>query len=156
MPNVVQSLFHDLSSPGTNPPSWAVSERVWLCLFMAILIPLCFLRKLDSLRHTSYVALFTVGKRHQFGMVLLISISFSISHYNRHCLLLQPSRRYFSEGGSISCTLHNWIHYNIPCAGLWIYLCSECRCLHQGQPVRANGIVIAISDLQRAQGEYPT
>lgn len=28
---------------------------------MAILIPLAFLRKLHSLRHTSYIALFSVG-----------------------------------------------------------------------------------------------
>ncbi|THH05401.1 hypothetical protein EW145_g4823 [Phellinidium pouzarii] len=61
MPSVVRSLFHDLSSSGTEPPAWAVSGRVWLCLFMALLIPLCFLRKLDSLRHTSYVALFSVA-----------------------------------------------------------------------------------------------
>lgn len=64
MPNVVLSLYHDLTSPDTQPPEWAVSGRVWISLFMAILIPLCFLRKLDSLRHTSYVALFSVGKLH--------------------------------------------------------------------------------------------
>lgn len=61
MPNVVTSLFHDLASPNTDPPAWATSERVWLSLFMIILVPLCFLRKLDSLRHTSYIALFSVG-----------------------------------------------------------------------------------------------
>jgi len=61
MPNVVLSLYHDLTSPDTNPPDWATSGRVWISLFMAILIPLCFLRKLDSLRHTSYIALFSVA-----------------------------------------------------------------------------------------------
>jgi len=61
MPSVVLSLYHDLTGPDTNPPAWAVSGRVWISLFMAILIPLCFLRKLDSLRHTSYVALFSVA-----------------------------------------------------------------------------------------------
>ncbi|KAL5537142.1 hypothetical protein ACEPAF_965 [Sanghuangporus sanghuang] len=61
MPSVVQSLYHDLTSPDVEPPAWAVSGRVWISLFMAILIPLCFLRKLDSLRHTSYVALFSVA-----------------------------------------------------------------------------------------------
>lgn len=62
MPNVVASIFHDLTSPDTNPPAWALSERIWLTLFMLILIPLAFLRRLDSLRHTSYVALFSVGE----------------------------------------------------------------------------------------------
>ena len=62
MPNVVLSLYHDLTSPDVNPPAWAVSERVWISIFMVILVPLCFLRKLDSLRHTSYIALFSVGE----------------------------------------------------------------------------------------------
>ena len=61
MPNVVAALYHDLTSPDTNPPDWALSGRVWISLLMLILVPLCFLRKLDSLRHTSYVALFSVG-----------------------------------------------------------------------------------------------
>ena len=62
MPNVVRSLYHDLTSPDTEPPAWAVSGRIWISLFMAVLVPLCFLRRLDSLRHTSYVALFSVGE----------------------------------------------------------------------------------------------
>ncbi len=62
MPNVVMSLFHDLTSPDTNPPEWALSGRVWISLLMVVLVPLCFLRKIDSLRHTSYVALFSVGE----------------------------------------------------------------------------------------------
>ncbi|EJD07295.1 uncharacterized protein FOMMEDRAFT_15993 [Fomitiporia mediterranea MF3/22] len=61
MPNVVLSLYHDLTSPDTEPPAWAVSGQAWISLFMVILIPLCFLRKLDSLRHTSYIALFSVA-----------------------------------------------------------------------------------------------
>lgn len=62
MPNVVASLFHDLTSPDTNPPDFALSGRFWITLFMIILVPLAFLRRLDSLRHTSYVALFSVGR----------------------------------------------------------------------------------------------
>ncbi|KDQ61388.1 hypothetical protein JAAARDRAFT_54767 [Jaapia argillacea MUCL 33604] len=61
MPNVVASLYHDLTSPSTNPPAWALSGRNWITLFMLVLVPLAFLRRLDSLRHTSYVALFAVG-----------------------------------------------------------------------------------------------
>ncbi|TCD67972.1 hypothetical protein EIP91_011773 [Steccherinum ochraceum] len=61
MPNVVAALYHDLTSADTNPPDWALSGRVWISLLMLILVPLAFLRKLDSLRHTSYVALFSVA-----------------------------------------------------------------------------------------------
>lgn len=62
MPNVVASIYHDLTSPDTNPPEWALSGRFWICLFMIILVPLAFLRHIHSLRHTSYIALFSVGK----------------------------------------------------------------------------------------------
>lgn len=62
MPNVVASLYHDLTSADSNPPEWALSGRIWLVIFMAVLIPLAFLRHLNSLRHTSYVALFSVGE----------------------------------------------------------------------------------------------
>ena len=62
MPNVVASLYHDLTSPTTNPPNWALNGTNWIIIFMAILVPLCFLRDLNSLRHTSYIALFSVGE----------------------------------------------------------------------------------------------
>ena len=62
MPNVVAALYHDLTDADTNPPEWALSGHVWISLLMLILVPLSFLRKLDSLRHTSYIALFSVGE----------------------------------------------------------------------------------------------
>jgi amino acid permease len=62
MPNVVAALYHDLTSPDTNPPQWTLSGRNWICILMVILVPLAFLRNLHSLRHTSYIALFSVGK----------------------------------------------------------------------------------------------
>lgn len=62
MPNVVAALYHDLTSPDTNPPDWALSGRNWITILMVVLVPLAFLRKLDSLRHTSYIALFSVGE----------------------------------------------------------------------------------------------
>ncbi|ETW79194.1 amino acid transporter [Heterobasidion irregulare TC 32-1] len=61
LPNVVASLYHDLTSPDTNPPAWALDGRNWITLLMVILVPLAFLRRLDSLRHTSYIALFSVA-----------------------------------------------------------------------------------------------
>jgi len=61
MPNVVASLYHDLTSRTTNPPEWALNGNNWIIIFMAVLIPLCFLRDLNSLRHASYIALFSVA-----------------------------------------------------------------------------------------------
>ncbi|KAG8812635.1 hypothetical protein FRC19_003013 [Serendipita sp. 401] len=59
MPSVVAALYHVLLP--SDPPEWALSGRVWISLFTVILVPLCFLRDLHSLRHTSYVALFSVA-----------------------------------------------------------------------------------------------
>ena len=67
MPNVVASLYHDLASPTTNPPSWALNGNNWIIISMAILVPFCFLRDLNSLRHTSYIALFSVGEWVSYG-----------------------------------------------------------------------------------------
>ena len=64
MPNVVAALYHDLTSPYVNPPDWALSGHNWLFILALILVPLSFLRNLHSLRHTSYVALFSVGAWH--------------------------------------------------------------------------------------------
>lgn len=65
MPSVVKSLHH-VSGSASELPWWTISGRFWITVFMAVLIPLCFLRKLDSLRHTSYVALFSVGESPYF------------------------------------------------------------------------------------------
>jgi Transmembrane amino acid transporter protein len=62
MPNVVASLYHDFTGPDTNPPEWAMNGRNWITIFMVVLIPLAYMKHLNSLRYTSYVALFTVGK----------------------------------------------------------------------------------------------
>ncbi|KAJ7289179.1 transmembrane amino acid transporter protein-domain-containing protein [Mycena rebaudengoi] len=73
MPNVVAALYHDLAGPSTIPPAWALSGRIWISGFMIVLVPLVFLRHLDSLRHTSYVALFSVG----YLVVIVITVYFS-------------------------------------------------------------------------------
>ncbi|KAI0091649.1 vacuolar amino acid transporter 5 [Irpex rosettiformis] len=72
MPNVVAALYHDLASEDTIPPAWALSGRVWITIMMLILVPLSFLRKLDSLRHTSYIALFSVA----YLVVIVVSCYF--------------------------------------------------------------------------------
>ncbi|KAL1667106.1 transmembrane amino acid transporter protein-domain-containing protein [Schizophyllum commune] len=70
MPKVVASLYHDISD--TEPPLWALSGRNWITLFMIVLVPLAFLRHLDSLRHTSYIALFSVA----YLVVIVITVYF--------------------------------------------------------------------------------
>ncbi|KAF9461215.1 vacuolar amino acid transporter 5 [Collybia nuda] len=61
MPNVVESLYHVLTSPTTNPPSWTLNGGNWITVYMVVLIPLAFLRHLNSLRYTSYIALFSIA-----------------------------------------------------------------------------------------------
>jgi len=73
MPNVVASLYHDLTSPDTNPPEWTRSPENWIVIFLFILAPLAFLRKLNSLRHTSYVAIFAVV----YLVIIVITCYFS-------------------------------------------------------------------------------
>ncbi|PPQ63803.1 hypothetical protein CVT24_009798, partial [Panaeolus cyanescens] len=62
MPSVVSSLYHVLTPSTTNPPAWSLNGNNWITMFMLVLVPLCFLRHLHSLRHTSYIAMFSVGK----------------------------------------------------------------------------------------------
>jgi amino acid permease len=89
MPNVVLSLYHDLTSPTTNPPAWALSEHIWLFIFLAILAPLAFLREIHSLRHTSYIALFTVG------MCLIIASALQSTYLPKAYLVLIVITCYF-------------------------------------------------------------
>lgn len=71
MPKVVASLYHTFTSPDTNAPAWALSGQNWLVVFLIVLVPLCFLRRMDSLRHTSYVAMFSVGELVCISVLLL-------------------------------------------------------------------------------------
>ncbi|KAG5361546.1 Vacuolar amino acid transporter 5 [Yarrowia sp. C11] len=56
MPQVVQSLFN----PGDNT-QFIVSREFWILASVAIVVPLSYLRKIDSLKYTSLVALISVG-----------------------------------------------------------------------------------------------
>jgi len=61
MPNVVAAIHHDIGSPDTRLPDWALSGHVWICFITLILAPLAFLRRLDSFRHLSFIALFAIA-----------------------------------------------------------------------------------------------
>jgi amino acid permease len=54
MPRVVVSFT-------STPPSFLLDRRLWITLSLTILVPLAFLRRLDSLRFTSYIALIAVA-----------------------------------------------------------------------------------------------
>ena len=60
MPSVVQTL-HNVTGSDSPLPWYLTSGQFWITAFMVVLVPLCFQRQLDNLRHTSYVALFSVG-----------------------------------------------------------------------------------------------
>ncbi|CAD6884978.1 unnamed protein product [Tilletia laevis] len=60
MPQVVisftKALHHDIHSI----PDFLLERSTWILLLMIFLLPFCFLRRLDSLRHTSYLSLLAV------------------------------------------------------------------------------------------------
>lgn len=59
MPQVIVDFFY--SNTANIPLNTADSRQFWVTLFMFILIPLCFMRKLDSLKYTSVIALVAIG-----------------------------------------------------------------------------------------------
>lgn len=42
-------------------PEWLLNRQLWIMLSMACLVPLAFLRRLDSLKGISYIALCSVA-----------------------------------------------------------------------------------------------
>ncbi|KAE8217888.1 hypothetical protein CF319_g8125 [Tilletia indica] len=60
MPQVVisftKALHHDIHSI----PDILLDRSTWILVLMILLLPFCFLRRLDSLRHTSYLSLLAV------------------------------------------------------------------------------------------------
>ena len=128
MPNVVAAIHHDIASPDTRLPDWALSERVWICLIMLILAPLSFLRHLDSLRHTSFIALFAVGTRINPKLPggcadrkFLISVSC-------HCCglwLFQPHGRCSRTRRDPPHSLYPCVRVNFPGPSVCFHLCPE-------------------------------
>ncbi|KAK9480836.1 transmembrane amino acid transporter protein-domain-containing protein [Lipomyces japonicus] len=58
MPQVVADI---LSFEEEYYDSLFLSRRFWITVFMVFIIPFCFLRKLDSLKYTSVIALVAIG-----------------------------------------------------------------------------------------------
>lgn len=53
MPKVVLSF-------NSSPPEWLLDRGFWIVVSMVILTPLCYLKQLNSLRFTSYIAMLAV------------------------------------------------------------------------------------------------
>ncbi|MCJ1429224.1 hypothetical protein MMC29_007137, partial [Sticta canariensis] len=56
MPGVIQGFSEDAAGVG-----FLINRRFWVTGFMLIIMPLSFLRRLDSLKYTSVVALISIG-----------------------------------------------------------------------------------------------
>jgi hypothetical protein len=131
LPNVVASLYHDLSSPDTNPPVWALSGRIWISLVMVVLVPLSFLRRLDSLRHASYVALFSCGEcssPHQCHRTLTqFPVNFgSISCCDSDCVLFPPDKRDETARRDPPHQVHTQLYLDVPYSSFRFHLRTEC------------------------------
>lgn len=60
MPQVVLSFLKAAGHEHEAIPRYLLDRDFWVTALLVILLPLCFLRKLDSLRHTSYLSLAAV------------------------------------------------------------------------------------------------
>ncbi|KAI9748426.1 MAG: hypothetical protein M1815_003251 [Lichina confinis] len=56
MPGVVEAF-----GPYSETYDFLYDRRFWITAFMFVIIPLCYLRRLDSLRYTSFIALVAIG-----------------------------------------------------------------------------------------------
>ena len=61
VPQLVTSFFHHLTPSHIDPPQWLLSRHFWITCFVLLLSPLASMRHLNSLRHTSYISIFSAG-----------------------------------------------------------------------------------------------
>ncbi|PWY97725.1 hypothetical protein BCV70DRAFT_202482 [Testicularia cyperi] len=73
MPQVIISFFRAFHRDIHQIPELFLDRSFWILTLMILLIPLCFLRRLDSLRHTSYLSLLAV-----FYLVVIV-LHYSLS-----------------------------------------------------------------------------
>lgn len=73
MPQVVISFFRAFHRDIHQIPVLFLDRSFWILALMILLIPLCFLRRLDSLRYTSYLSLLAV-----FYLVVIV-LHYSLS-----------------------------------------------------------------------------
>ncbi|KAH6644203.1 transmembrane amino acid transporter protein-domain-containing protein [Boeremia exigua] len=88
MPGVVVGF-----APGAKDVAFLVDRQFWITAFMLIVIPLSFLRRLDSLKYTSIIALFSIAY-----LVILV-----VAHYIKGDTLAQRGPvRVFEWAGPIN------------------------------------------------------
>lgn len=73
MPQVIVSFFRAFHRDVHEIPTLFLDRSFWILALITLLIPLCFLRRLDSLRHTSYLSLLAVF----YLVVIVLHYSFS-------------------------------------------------------------------------------
>ncbi|KAF3045762.1 hypothetical protein E8E11_002976 [Didymella keratinophila] len=88
MPGVVVGFV-----PGAADVNFLVDRQFWITAFMLIVIPLSFLRRLDSLKYTSIIALFSIAY-----LVILV-----VAHYIKgDTLASRGAVRVFKWAGPVS------------------------------------------------------
>jgi len=153
MPNVVESFYHVLTPSSTLPPSWTLHGPNWILIFTFILVPLAFLRRMDSLRHTSYVALFSVGQFYpslsrSFGLI----IPCSISRRDRDSMLLLAATRNAYQRRSSMDSLRTQLCFNLSGSSLRIHLFAECKPkIYQSWPPVDSQEPLAVPSIQRGE-----
>ncbi|ETS59511.1 hypothetical protein PaG_06430 [Moesziomyces aphidis] len=73
MPQVIISFFRAFHRDVHQIPTLFLDRSFWILALIILLIPLCFLRRLDSLRHTSYLSLLAVF----YLVIIVLHYSFS-------------------------------------------------------------------------------
>lgn len=73
MPQVIMSFFRAFNRDVHQIPQLFLDRSFWILALIILLIPLCFLRRLDSLRHTSYLSLLAV----LYLVIIVLHYSFS-------------------------------------------------------------------------------
>ncbi|KAJ1023570.1 hypothetical protein NDA16_003187 [Ustilago loliicola] len=73
MPQVIVSFFRAFHRDVHEIPIMFLDRSFWILALIILLIPLCFLRRLDSLRHTSYLSLLAVF----YLVIIVLHYSFS-------------------------------------------------------------------------------
>ncbi|KAJ9480335.1 Vacuolar amino acid transporter 5 [Pseudozyma hubeiensis] len=73
MPQVIISFFRAFHRDVHQIPELFLDRSFWILALIILLIPLCFLRRLDSLRHTSYLSLLAVF----YLVIIVLHYSFS-------------------------------------------------------------------------------
>lgn len=87
MPKIVESILG-----AELEHLWLLSRNFWISLFMLIIVPLSFLRRLDSLKYASMVALSSVAY-----LVILV-----IVHFFRHDMIDKGPVRVLKPQGFVS------------------------------------------------------